>query len=93
MKKTVYPGLPAPATGGMVDGFGLTDDGTASLSMYDPKASKRWTTYTLDRGASQWIPTAQLAVAGEREPHVVGSDGNQFVLLSGSKATFYSLSQ
>jgi hypothetical protein len=65
----------------MVDGFGLSDDGTASLSIYDPKAAYRWTTYTFDRGTSQWLPATQMAVGGSAQPRVVGADGNQLVLL------------
>ncbi len=91
MEKHTYHGvLPPFSSAATVSELALTDDGTASVSVFDPLTSQHWMIYTFDRTIAKWMP-AQVEAGVSPVPSLVGSDAGQLVFTSGHWAGFLSM--
>jgi hypothetical protein len=95
MKPEEYPGLPKLSANGLVVGFALTESGKAFVSFEDhaapaaPSATYHHRrVYMFDRPTSSWVPVQAPAIAGEQEPHLLGSSGEQIVLRGANSYSF-----
>ncbi len=92
MKPSSYKGLPTLPGTGMVTGFALTDASVPYLCVERSNPHSR-TTYFFDRDKSEWI-ALDVPVIGDPPgtPRLIGSDGEQLVLLQGHSAAFFNFS-